>query len=161
MDTAIPHHAELKACPLLADLTDDELGLLSTDCKIREYDEQNPVICEEGQVGDGFFIIMEGQVRVFKKDNRGKEHLLAVLKGGDFFGEMALLDMEMRSASCHALEPAKVIWIGRTVVDRLRGRGEPMVAKLFFRMLMDVSNRLRLLNERYVYMRSCYTGGRM
>jgi CRP-like cAMP-binding protein len=160
MEAEIPNHEELRGCALLSDLTDEELVALSNGSRMREYDEQNPVICEEGKVGDGFFIIVGGQVRVAKKDDKGKDHLLAVLKAGDFFGEMALLDMEVRSASCYALEPVRVIWIGRAQFDALWRQGGPMVSKLLFRMMMDISQRLRLLGERYVYVRSCYTGGR-
>ncbi|MBI2943239.1 MAG: cyclic nucleotide-binding domain-containing protein [Candidatus Wallbacteria bacterium] len=160
MDAQTDFLSSLKSCPLLRDLSAEELDRLQTGSRIREYDEQNPVICEEGKVGDGFFVILLGQVRVFKHDEKGREHLLAVLKAGDFFGEMALLDMEVRSATCHALEPVKVLWFGRESFEKLRMEGSPIIGKLLFRMMIDLSHRLRLLNERFVYLRSCYTGGR-
>jgi CRP-like cAMP-binding protein len=161
MEAQIPYYKELKNCGLLAELTDEELFALTQGSKLREYDEQNSVICEEGKVGDGFFIILQGQVRVAKKDAKGKEHLLSVLKDGDFFGEMALLDMELRSASCYALEAVQVLWMSRKQFEEFHMQGGPMVSKLLFRMMMDMSKRLRLLSERYVYVKSCYTGGRV
>ena len=159
MTTPLEDIFGIKNCPVLEDLTREELEELRGRTRVRDYDAVNGVVCEENTTGDGFGILASGQVRVFKLDDKGKEHLLAVLKEGDFFGEMALLDLELRSASVHALEPTRVLWIFRQDFEELRQSGSPLVGKLLFRMMTNLSQRLRLLNERYVYVRSCYTTG--
>ncbi|HEC79855.1 MAG TPA: cyclic nucleotide-binding domain-containing protein, partial [Firmicutes bacterium] len=59
------------------------------------------VICKEGDKGDSMYIIYEGAVKITKRAH-DKETTLAVLKEGDFFGEMAIIDREPRSASAIA-----------------------------------------------------------
>ena len=61
-------------------------------------------IVHQGERGVAFFVIAEGTVEV----NRGSESKhLAVLKRGDYFGEMSLIDGDLRSASVRAVEPTK------------------------------------------------------
>jgi CRP-like cAMP-binding protein len=57
---------------------------------------RNKVICREGDPGDGFYLIYDGSVEVIKK---GWDKPVAVLKPGEFFGEMALLFAQPRTAT--------------------------------------------------------------
>ncbi|KZS01555.1 putative cAMP-dependent protein kinase type I regulatory subunit, partial [Daphnia magna] len=57
-------------------------------------------IIREGDAGDKFYLIRQGEVRVFRGEE-GKE--VAILKEGDFFGEMALLTGQPRNASVEAV----------------------------------------------------------
>ncbi len=148
----------VRSCAILEDMNREELEALREGAKLREYDEKNPILCEEGTTGDGFGLVVSGQVRVFKSDTKGKEYLLAVLKEGDFFGEMALIDEEVRSASCHALEDVTVLWINHGQFKKLQETHQDLVSKLLIKLMVNLSHRLRLLNDRYVYVRSCYTG---
>mgnify|MGYP000647071887 CR=1 FL=1 len=62
-------------------------------------------IVTQGKGGEGFFVIMEGQVEVIRQQVDGAEVVLHSLEVGDFFGEMALLTERLRTASVVATEP--------------------------------------------------------
>jgi len=70
------------------------------------------VIFQEGEEGDQMFIIQGGRVKVSRLIG-GKEHMLAVLGKGDFFGEMALVTRERRTATVSTLEPVRLLAFNR------------------------------------------------
>src|SRR6185295_7755989 len=63
--------------------------------------------------GDFFFTILEGRIKVTIIGDDGREVILSVLGPGDFFGEMALLDNEPRSASAIAIEESELLSLHR------------------------------------------------
>ena len=65
---------------------------------------KDAIIVNEGESGDGLYILIQGRVRVFSADTSGKEITLGTILAGDFFGEMSL-DGGARSATVEALEP--------------------------------------------------------
>jgi CRP-like cAMP-binding protein len=86
----------LREVPLFADLTTRDLKRLAESMQERSFPAGAEVL-EEGKGGVGFFVILEGTVRVSQGgEARGR------LTAGDYFGEMALIDGEHRAASVHA-----------------------------------------------------------
>jgi len=74
--------------------------------------EDNQIIFLEHEPGNELYIIQDGKVKITKLVGNN-EVLLAVLKKGDIFGEMALLDNKPRSASAIAYGPTKLMAINR------------------------------------------------
>ena len=70
----------------------------------RSYEPGDKIVTQ-GKGGEGFFIIMEGQVEVVRELAGGTETALHTLEVGDFFGEMALLTERLRAASVVATQP--------------------------------------------------------
>lgn len=70
------------------------------------------VIVRQGEVGDCMFVIQEGQVEVIAEDG-GKELRLNVLEAGDFFGEMAIVEREVRMATVRALGAVRVLTVDK------------------------------------------------
>jgi NADH:ubiquinone reductase (H+-translocating) len=70
--------------------------------------EENELIFSQGDVGDYLYIIVKGDVEIFKNEN-GKEVKVAKLGKGEYFGEMALLSQEARTASVRCLTPVDVL----------------------------------------------------
>ncbi len=96
-----------------------EINLLSTLSKERHY-RPGEVIFREGQEADEMFVVLDGTVLISKFIPGGGEEALTFLGRGDYFGEMALIDAQLRSAGAAAHEDgATVLAIPRTVVDRL------------------------------------------
>jgi branched-chain amino acid transport system substrate-binding protein len=81
----------------------DEAKLYLSDCIRRHRIEQGDVIVEQGDAGDSLFIIVEGVVGVYVRADDGKSKEVARLGAGNFFGEMALLTGEDRTATVIAL----------------------------------------------------------
>jgi CRP-like cAMP-binding protein len=74
------------------------------------------VVCEEGEPGDSFYIILKGSVEIF---SRRVEQYIATLNEGEFFGEMSLLMGIPRSATVRTLEDSVLFVIERNDLQRL------------------------------------------
>jgi CRP-like cAMP-binding protein len=100
------------------------------------------VIVRQGEVGDRMFVVQAGKVEVVLESD-GNQQRLSVLKSRDFFGEMALFDKEVRSASVRALGEARVLTIDkRTLLKRISE--DPLLA---YSLLRSMSGRIRDLND--------------
>ncbi len=74
--------------------------------------DSGKVIFREGDIGDQMYIIQEGNVRISKKMG-GKEHILAILSKGDFFGEMAIVNQVSRTATATAVGTVRLLAFNR------------------------------------------------
>lgn len=123
-------------------------GPLSTGFLGRVYND-GQVIIHQGEEGDRMYEIQDGQVEVIQEKN-GKEFRLAVLGKGDFFGEMAVLDREVRSATVRALGIVRAITIDkRTFLKKITR--DPSLA---FRIIESMSRRIRELDAEIVRLRA-------
>ena len=98
-------------------------------------------IVQQGDTGDCMFVVQSGQVEVVQKVEGGEQRL-AVLDTGDFFGEMALFEREVRSATVRALSDARVLKIDKKTLLR-RIKEDPLLA---VNLLQTMSGRIRELN---------------
>jgi CRP/FNR family cyclic AMP-dependent transcriptional regulator len=110
----------------------------------REY-EDGEIIVREGEIGDSMHVIQEGRVEVVKED-KGNKLRLAVLAPGDFFGEMAVFEKNVRSATVRALGHARVLTIDKRTLFR-RIQEDPALA---FRMIETLARRVRSANQELV-----------
>src|SRR6185437_1458346 len=67
---------------------------------------ENDIIFREGDAGDALYLVGKGSVRISKVGRGGQQETLGFIGAGSFFGEMALLDHQPRSAMATAAEPA-------------------------------------------------------
>ncbi len=96
------------------------------------------------------FLILEGEVRIFSKQKNGEILFLRMLRAGDAFGEIALLNQTPRSASAEAAKEGLLLKISAASLDKLM-RAEPALAGQFLfhlarslgRQLSDLTARLR------------------
>lgn len=96
----------------------------------RETYESGDSIIRQGNVGDNFYIIAEGDVGVYRTDESNKETKLATLHQGGFFGEKALLKEDVRQASCIAESKVICLTLGRDdFIDMLGSIDELIAAK--------------------------------
>jgi len=102
------------------------------DRRADEFNRTYPkdaMIFSEGQPGEELYIIQRGSVKIVKiVDNN--EVLLAVLKQGDIFGEMALLESKPRSASAIAYEDCTVLAVNRENFERMVGSQPQIITRL-------------------------------
>lgn len=91
--------------------------------------EKDMMIFSESQSGADMFVIQTGQVRISKVIN-GNEVILAVLKPGDMFGEMALLENKPRSASAIAHEKCKLMVVNKNNFDMMVQSQPQLISRL-------------------------------
>jgi CRP-like cAMP-binding protein len=101
------------------------------------------VIVREGEVGNCMYVVQEGQVEVFVESDEG-ELRLDIHGPGAFFGEMAVFDRDVRSATVRALGQARVLTVDKKNLMR-RIHQDPALA---FRMVETMSKRIRLLLDK-------------
>ena len=99
---------------MFSELTDDQLESLSSFTFNKSF-EPGDLIVEEGQTGNGLYVIVSGNVEVLKGDLTANPQVLAKRGAGDVFGEMALLGEWPRTASVRALDLVQCLGIDRWV----------------------------------------------
>jgi CRP-like cAMP-binding protein len=111
--------------------------------------EDGEIIIRQGEVGNCMYVIQEGNVEVFI-EKEGQEIQLALRKEGDFVGEMAIFERDVRSASIRALGPVRVLTIDKKNFLR-RISQDPSLA---FRIVETMSSRIRELSEENAKLKS-------
>jgi len=99
-------------------------------------------IIREGEMGDCMYVVQSGEVEVVQSKDGGEQRL-AVLKAGDFFGEMAVFEHEVRSATVRANGEARVMKVDKRTLMR-RMKEDPLLA---FNLLQTMSRRIRKLSQ--------------
>lgn len=128
----------LRNVPIFTDLTDSDLTKIASNMVPRVYEKGQMILLEES-MGETFFIITQGAVKVTRLSADGREVILAMLGESDFFGEMSLLDGEGRSANIIANEYAKVLTLSRSdFLDCLES-----YPKIAIALLEELAIRLR------------------
>ncbi len=99
------------------------------------------VVFHQGDPGDALFIVVTGAIKISLPSEAGEEAIIATVRAGDFFGELALLDGAPRSDSATALEPTETLVLPR---DRFRElvASEPAIRDALFAALAAELRRL-------------------
>jgi CRP-like cAMP-binding protein len=130
--------AGLAQVPLLAGLAPAELQTLAACLRPRHYRRGAPIFFQ-GDPGTGFYVIQSGRVKIALTSPDGREVVLTLLGPNDFFGDLALLDGEPRSADALALDDCRLLLLTREdFLHFLDAR--PQVAR---ELLAVLSRRLR------------------
>lgn len=123
----------LGACPLFRGL--DSAGLAAVAVAAIEVEfPADRVIARQGEIGTGFFVVVDGSVRVVRDGT-----IVARLGPGEFFGELSVLDGGPRVAQVLAAEPTRCLALASWDFERVL-REEPAVALSVLRV---VAARLR------------------
>lgn len=128
----------LKKVPLFSGISSRELKIIADIAAERKY-RKGTYLFFENEVGNMLFIIVSGLVKIYKSDITGKTKTLSFLRTGDFFGEMSMLDDEIRSASAQVLEDTHVFAVQRDDFQK-KVMKNPLVA---LKIMKTLSARLR------------------
>ena len=128
--------------PIFENLTPKELKDLTQLTHERSYKANEPVF-KKLAPGEGMYVILKGTVEIKDPDSNTT---FATLGSGDFFGELALLDEEPRSAMAVATEASELIGFFRTDLLTLMKRGPELGNKILLNLSRVLGERLRRTN---------------
>jgi len=111
--------------------------------------EDHEFILRQGEVGNCMYVIQAGQVEIFRQEG-DREVRLRVAGPNEFFGEMALVDHAVRSASVRALGRATVLTVDKRTFLR-RVHEDP---SLVYRIMEGMSHEIRRLAEEVAHLKA-------
>jgi CRP-like cAMP-binding protein len=136
----------LSRVPLFVSLGSDDLERLSSCLQPRHYD-RGEIVFHQGDVGTDLFIIRKGEVTIRLSSSDGKEVSLALLRRGDSFGELALLDSEPRSTDAVAREETSLLGLRREDFQRFLGERPQVVPALLAELSRMVRRVTRVVHD--------------
>jgi CRP/FNR family cyclic AMP-dependent transcriptional regulator len=132
----------LRTVPIFSELSDEDITSLARLALRKRY-PKDTVVFFENEEGDFFFTILEGRIKVTILGDDGREVILSILGPGDFFGEMALLDNETRSATAIAVEESELLSLHRNDFQSVLNDNKSITSAL----IRVLSARLRRANH--------------
>lgn len=142
---AEPTRIELPHSRFCRSLSPDDLAQIQKVCRICHFPAGTEVF-QEGDPGDGLYVILQGAVDIVSQLISGKTYILSHMEAGDYFGEMAIFDGEPRSATARVCQPLEAAFVPVSTVRELVDRCPTAAAML----VRDASLRLREFNHRFL-----------
>lgn len=150
----------LRDQPFFNDLTDDELGVIATITKRKDF-KLGDTVFGEGQSEDGqsIYMIKKGEVKACKVAPDGELFTLTTMKDGDIFGEMSFLDGRPRSATIIAISDLETYYIERSDFESIVDDNPRIIYKIMRNIVFTIHSIVRGMNSRYIEMMN-YMWGR-
>ncbi|MFC2026168.1 SpoIIE family protein phosphatase [Chloroflexota bacterium] len=137
------HKEIIRNIPLFSTLPPTELNALADSLVEKSYPAET-VLFREGEYGDRFYIVVDGQIEIIKAIETENERLLGIRGSGKFIGEMSLLNPDgLRTASVRVYSDARLLEMTRADFDTLLFR----VPTIAYEMLRVLSGRLKITND--------------
>ena len=136
----------LSRTSLFSSLSQTELIQLAALLKPKEYPEGETVFHQD-DLGDSLYLICQGEVEVFIRNQEGAESPISRFKEGDFFGEMALLTDSLRSASVRVSRDALFLVLHKNDFKAFL-TSHPHLALFFSKVLVE---RLQTVSLKYTH----------
>lgn len=124
--------------PLFSDLSDKELEQIRQIAVDRRF-ERGEAIFFEGDEADGFYLVVDGRVKIYKLSSEGKEQILHLFGTGEPFGEVPVFSGQVFPANADAVAKSHLLFFPRTDFVELITKNP----SLALNMLSVLSMRLR------------------
>ena len=115
-----------------------------------EYFKKGEVVIAEGDKEDRLFLIFQGSVEILKKapfSSKGIQERIAVLREGDTFGEMELIDIQPRSATVRTLEDTVAFTLSNRNLHKISKSDLPTFTFIIMNIAREISRRLRKMDN--------------
>ncbi len=142
---------KLRQIDLFAHLSETTLEEVAALTYTRTY-RRGEKIFSDGDPGKAMYLIMKGEVRISKMIPGIGEEALAILKEGSYFGEMALLEEEPRSADAWAGKQCQLSVIDKDDLRELMERDPNVATELLWSFVRTLSKRLREANSKVTFL---------
>ena len=124
--------------PAFNGLSENQLNAIKSIAVDRRF-EKSEIIFSEGDQGNGFYVVVDGQVKIFKLSPEGKEQILHIFGSGDPVGEVAVFAGRSFPANAEAITATRVLFFPRSAFLDLIAANPSLAMK----MLAVLSMRLR------------------
>ena len=138
--------AELRDIGLFGGLGDDALQHLASNLRILHRGAEE-LVFSEGAEAREFYVLLRGEVEIFKVLKTGAEARIATLGTGHWFGEMSVFDVQRRSASVRTLVACRLLVVTARDLDALYRRDLKSYTLLVLNVTRELARRLRLVDE--------------
>ena len=143
----------LQEQPLFGGVDDQSIAAIIPLLSEHEFSTGEAIV-REGEDGDSLFVIRRGSVEVLKAcaaEDGVFEKRIAILKVGDVFGEMELIDMQRRSATVRALEPVSALALSNADLFCIYESDLPTFTLIVLNLARELSRRLRSIDDLAVH----------
>lgn len=137
----------LRRSPLFEMLSDAEIEVLSDLSRLRKF-AAGEVVFSEGEAGEALFVLQSGEVEVLTRGAGGAEAVLATLGPPASFGEMSLVDREVRSATVRARTECSALQLTAENFTAFRKRSRDGFTLFLVNVARVLSSRLRESNRK-------------
>lgn len=141
----------LRKTALFGNLSERHLELVVSLTNIKEF-SRGEVVFRQGDIGDTFYIIIEGRIRISRQIPGMGEEALAILDPGDYFGEMALLEEEERSADALVHERALLLSLAKQDLEDLLFVNKEVAYEVLWAFVRTMSSRLRETSNKLTFL---------
>jgi CRP/FNR family transcriptional regulator, cyclic AMP receptor protein len=138
--------AFLTRIPIFAGLPDRVIDLIADKLRVVHV-VPGAQLLREGEHARSMFVVRDGELQIMKRGRGGAEFKLAVLKTGDCVGEMALIDIQPRSATARALGTATLYALDLGEIANLYKSDVEAYALLVLNISREISRRLRVADD--------------
>jgi CRP-like cAMP-binding protein len=141
----------LEKLPIFAGFAASELVRIYAMGELRLYKPASNIIVE-GEASAGMYVILEGQVGIFKagRGSQDEGHLLVHLGPGACFGEMSFVDHQPRSATVVAQNKVLSYFLDGKVWQKALDTDVQMAERFYKNFALVLSTRLRTLDEQFI-----------
>ena len=136
--------------PIFEGLSKKGYKLISSILHLREYGK-GELIFNEGEAGNGMYIIQKGKVKVYSKNKNDEEMIYAILFDHDFFGEVSLVDQGPRSATAIAEEDSILFGFFKPDLLTLIEKNPKIGTKILLNLSSFMGLRLRETNRKLAF----------
>lgn len=146
----------LAEIPLFEDLADSELAIVAQKVRQRRYKEGDTIF-HRHDPGVALYLIISGKVKIHNETPDGSDCIIAILTEGDFFGDLAVIDGEERSADATTVEPTELLMLTRDDLHDILER----YPRISLRLLITLAGRLRRTTDIYLAYSTLDVNGRL
>lgn len=142
--------------PIFEGLADADLNVVAQ--RVRQiHRKEDSTIFHRREPGVALYLIVTGKVKIHNETPDGSDTIIAIMNEGDFFGELALLDGEERSADATTLEPTELLMLTKDDFHDILQRNP----RISLRILATLAGRLRRTTDAYLAHSTLDVNGRL
>jgi CRP/FNR family transcriptional regulator, cyclic AMP receptor protein len=146
----------LSEIPLFEQLSEPELAIVSQRVRQRRYKEGDTIF-HRNDPGVALYMIVSGKVKIHNETHDGTDCIIAILSEGEFFGELAVIDGNERSADASTMEPTELVMLTKDDLHDILQR----YPKISLTLLSTLAGRLRRTTEAFLAYSTLDVNGRL